>query len=429
MAKKIQKIQDLVEKIKNNPSDLAFVIFSAPISKVQDQDLLQSPFPIPTDKKCIKIKIRPSATTSSYKEQIFFAEFFTEKQTFHRKINVDELAELIIQTGGIWFKSIALRFRMNSASVQELITVLSNKKGQVRIIYSTEKKSEHLEKNSFAEFKNKNYILQEGKIVPFLVRLGIMTQDGTVVNSKRDKFKQVNKFLEFVADILPELKKLSGGFSKERPLKIIDFGCGKSYLTFALHFYFSEINNLPVEIIGLDLKEEVILECERLATSLSLKGITFIKGDIAQYANSQKEKKSLPPDLMVSLHACDTATDYAIEYAIKQGCLAILSVPCCQHEANSQLEYKSCKKEFKPLLKHGLIKERFASLVTDALRVEILEQQGYSVQVLEFIDMSHTPKNILIRAVRSLKEKKQNNPSELAKELGLDLTLNSLVNH
>lgn len=423
----MQKIQDLVEKIKKNPFDLALVIFSAANSKVKDTNLRQSPFPIPTDKKCIKIKIRPSSSTASSKQQIFFAEFFTEKQTFHRKINVDELVDLIIQSAGIWFKSIALRFRMDSSLTQELITLLSNKKGEVRILCVTEKKSESLEKKSLAEENHKNYILQEGRIVPFLVRLGIMNQEGRVVNSKRDKFKQVNRFLEFVADILPDIEKLSGGFSKERPLKIVDFGCGKSYLTFALHFYFTEIKKLPVEIIGLDLKEEVIIECERLATSLCLEGLNFIKGDIAQYSVSQKEKVSLPPDLIVTLHACDTATDYALEYAIKMGCLAILSVPCCQHEANGQLEYKTCKKEFKPLLKHGLIKERFASLVTDALRVEILEQHGYSVQVLEFIDMSHTPKNILIRGVRSIKPK-EIKTSRLAEELGLNLTLNSLVN-
>lgn len=296
--------------------------------------------------------------------------------------------------------------------------------------------------------KKKNYILQEGNPVPFLVTLGIMSGDGKVYKAKYDKFRQINKFLEFLDDViedvfnrgrcggkeegnfLPPLERVAdktaasaasedlGAQGKSFPsscIKICDFGCGKSYLTFAMYYYLTEIRKVKCEIEGLDLKEDVICFCNDLAGKLKLEGLRFRVGNIADYSGQA-------PDIVVTLHACDTATDFALKYAVKKGAKVILSVPCCQHEVNAQLGERKrilgdcdtgcgggcdCDTgcggdvgvgEFTPLLKWGIIREKFASLVTDCLRGEWLEKQGYKVQMLEFIDESHTPKNILIRA-------------------------------
>jgi len=226
-----------------------------------------------------------------------------------------------------------------------------------------------------------------------------MTKDGSVIASKYAKFRQINRFLEYVRDILPDVKKLYGkDFSRERPLRIADFGCGKSYLTFAVYYYLWQIENIPVQITGLDLKEDVIAYCQKLSDELNYDSLKFFVGNIADFSYENK------PDIIITLHACDTATDFALNFAVKQNALAILSVPCCQHEINLQLEKnKSLVEPSNPFasLEHwGIFRERFAALATDAIRAELLEQAGYSVQVLEFIDMEHTPKNILLRAVR-----------------------------
>ena len=251
-----------------------------------------------------------------------------------------------------------------------------------------------------SESRTKNYLLPEGSPVPFLVHLGIMTAEGKVIKSKYDKFRQINRFLEMLDDILYDVVRLRESeqipVSAENPLRIVDFGSGKSYLTFAVQHYLTEIKKIPVEIFGLDLKKDVIAYCNTLAQKLSLKNLSFAVGDIASFG---EEKQS---DIIVTLHACDTATDYALDYALRRKAKAILSVPCCQHELNSQLSAKSVPagSPLAPLLKYGLIKERFAALATDTIRAEILEKSGYRVQILEFIEESATPKNLLIRAVR-----------------------------
>ena len=210
-----------------------------------------------------------------------------------------------------------------------------------------------------------------------------MTSEGAVVRSRYDKFRQINRFLEFIEDILPRLDK-----SKETT--IIDFGCGKSYLTFAMYYYLKELKGYPVRIIGLDLKQDVINRCNQLSERYGFEKLNFYHGDIASYEGVDHV------DMVVTLHACDTATDYALAKAVAWGASVILSVPCCQHEWNKQMENELMK----PVFQYGLIKERMAALYTDALRAEILENQGYRTQILEFIDMEHTPKNILIRAVK-----------------------------
>ena len=340
-----------------------------------------------------KIKIRAvnAADGASYQ-----AEMFTKTQVFHRKFSESELEDFLKANSGITFKNVVTR------TDTEEITLLTNKKGKTTElrkkltspVVSTGSTTSPLK---ILPAKKKNYLLPEGRPVPFLVLLGIMNDEGKVISSRYDKFRQINRFLEFIDDILPEFTdKTAAG----KPLRIADFGCGKSYLTFAVHYYLTEIRHIPCEIEGLDLKEEVITYCNEMAKKLNLQNLIFHTGNIADYSGQHN------PDIVITLHACDTATDYALKYAVERGARAILRVPCCQHQINTQLQKQDkataseIPPEFTPLLKWGIIREKFSSLVTDALRGEWLEQQNYKVQMLEFIDMEHTPKNILIRAVK-----------------------------
>ncbi|MBU5425604.1 SAM-dependent methyltransferase [Tissierella pigra] len=264
--------------------------------------------------------------------------------------------------------------------------ILISKKGKVNIL----KKKPTKEDLDLSHNRKKSYIIQEGEPVDFLVRLGVMTEKGKVVAKKYDKFRQINRFLEMVADVIPKM-------SSENTLNIIDFGCGKSYLTFALYYYLVNILNLDINIIGLDLKEDVILFCNQVANDLNYNKLKFIHGDIRDYEGIDKV------DMVVTLHACDTATDAALVKAINWGAETVLSVPCCQHEFYNKIENEILE----PMLSHGIIKEKLSSLVTDSLRANILEILGYNVQLLEFIDMEHTPKNILIRATRTNDKNKE----------------------
>jgi SAM-dependent methyltransferase len=233
-----------------------------------------------------------------------------------------------------------------------------------------------------AHDRGKAHLLAAGTPVPFLVRLGIMAKDGKVLASRQDKFRQINRYLEFVDDVV--------GALPAGPVRVVDFGCGKSYLTFALHHLLRLRRGLDVDVVGVDLKEDVVADCSALARELGLEGLRFVAGDIAGFRGVDRA------DLVVSLHACDTATDEAIARAVGWGAAAILAAPCCQHEVAGTIANDAQV----PLLRHGILKERVASLVTDALRAELLEMAGYSAQVVEFIDTEHTPKNLMIRAVK-----------------------------
>ena len=340
-----------------------------------------------------KIKIRAvnAADGASYQ-----AEMFTKTQVFHRKFSESELEDFLKANSGITFKNVVTR------TDTEEITLLTNKKGKTtelrkKLTSPVDSTGSTTSPLKILPAKKKNYLLPEGRPVPFLVLLGIMNDEGKVISSRYDKFRQINRFLEFIDDILPEFTdKTAAG----KPLRIADFGCGKSYLTFAVHYYLTEIRHIPCEIEGLDLKEEVITYCNEIAKKLNLQNLIFHTGNIADYSGQHN------PDIVITLHACDTATDFALKYAVERGARAILSVPCCQHQINTQLQKQDkataseIPPEFTTLLKWGIIREKFSSLVTDALRGEWLEQQDYKVQMLEFIDMEHTPKNILIRAVK-----------------------------
>jgi SAM-dependent methyltransferase len=251
--------------------------------------------------------------------------------------------------------------------------------------------------------RRKRYLIPEGTPVPFLVELGVMTGDGRVRAQRYDKFRQVNRFLELVDDVVPSLPR-------DRRLRVVDFGSGKSYLTFALHHLLAELRGLDVEIVGLDLKEDVIARCEALARTLGYDRLRFEVGDIALYNAVDSA------DLVVSLHACDTATDAALAKAIGWSAEVILSVPCCQHELLAQIDDASLQ----PLLRHGILKERFAALVTDAARAELLERAGYDTQVLEFVDLEHTAKNLLIRAVKSGRPADRPSYDEFKRRLGIE---------
>ncbi|HHT96505.1 MAG TPA: SAM-dependent methyltransferase [Clostridiales bacterium] len=264
--------------------------------------------------------------------------------------------------------------------------ILINKKGNATILKSKATK----EKQLITHNRNKRYIINDGQKVDFLIRLGVMNKDGKVFSKKYDKFRQINRYLEMVEDIIPKIKK-------DRTINIVDFGCGKSYLTFALYYYLVHILKFDINIIGLDLKEDVIKLCNEVAIDLDYKGLKFIHSDIKDFNEIDKI------DMVVTLHACDIATDAAIVKAVNWKADIILLVPCCQHEFYDKID----NVVLAPMLSHGIIKEKLSSLVTDSLRANILEILGYKVQVLEFIDMEHTPKNILIRATKSSNQNKK----------------------
>lgn len=297
------------------------------------------------------------------------------------------------------------------------VNALSSKKGKITVKEKKNKctesicRTEEERRQELSHNRKKKYILEAGKPVDFLIDLGVMTPEGKIVNSRYDKFRQINRFLEFIEDILPRL-------AKDREVTILDFGCGKSYLTFAMYYYLHELKQYDVKIIGLDLKEDVIEHCSRLGKKYGYEKLYFYQGDIASYEGVEQV------DMVVTLHACDTATDFALAKAVNWGASVILSVPCCQHELNRQISNEALA----PVFSYGVLKERMAALMTDGLRAQMLEHAGYDTQILEFIDMEHTPKNLLIRAVYT--GKKKENGKELRACLdafGLHPTLEGLL--
>lgn len=347
-----------------------------------NEQLQQMIFSNPARKDGIlKVRIRPVSLRGKL---LFQAEELVGTQAFHKNLLPEEVCGYVtgLLSGGL----------RNGEVISGLgsAVVLVSKKGAVTVKSkraACPKQEENREDGPAADVvlvhnRKKRYVLEEGKPVEFLVDLGVMTREGKIVRTRYDKFRQINRFLEFIEDILPNL-------DPGRETTIIDFGCGKSYLTFAMYHYFHCLKGYPVRIIGLDLKKDVITRCNLLAEQYGYEKLRFYHGDIASYEGVDHV------DMVVTLHACDTATDYALAKAVRWGARVILSVPCCQHELNRQMK----NEQMKPVFQYGLIKERMAALYTDALRAQLLEGQGYRTQILEFIDMEHTPKNILIRAV------------------------------
>ena len=318
-----------------------------------------------------KIKVRPVLL----KEELYYqVTSYVGKQVLHQNVTKEEAAVQVMNALLTDFKQMQLVCR------EKTFTVLVNKKQKAVIREAAVKTAAPV---NLKHNRKKQYLIEEGSPVPFLVELGVMTKDGAVVRKKYDKFRQINRFLEFVRDVEDELPK-------DRTCTIIDFGCGKSYLTFAMYYYLHEKRGMDVRMIGLDLKEDVISHCNSLAQQFGYENLTFLTGDIKDYEGVAQV------DMVVTLHACDTATDYALYKALHWKAKVILSVPCCQHELNTQIHSEALA----PMLSYGILKERMAALATDAMRAELLKQMGYDTQILEFIDMEHTPKNLLLRAVR-----------------------------
>ncbi len=317
-----------------------------------------------------KIKIRPVLI----REELLYQESrFEGTQVFHENKTADEVIALITEVMAGGFKQLDIYTRDWEA------TALVGKKGNVTL---KKRKSEDLRIPDLSHNRKKQYLLKESVPVGFLQDLGVQTAEGKIIRSRYDKFRQINRFLEFIEDVLPALPT-------GRPIRIIDFGCGKSYLTFAMYYYLKILKHYDVDMIGLDLKEEVIRYCNELSEKYGYENLHFYQGDIKDFDRAENV------DMVVSLHACDTATDYALAKGIKWGAGVILAVPCCQHELNGQMQCDALEAVFS----YGLIRERSAALFTDALRAALMEAEGYDTQILEFIDMEHTPKNIMIRGI------------------------------
>ena len=327
----------------------------------------------------IKICARPMLKNKSL---LFQIEEYTKTQVFHKNLTAGDASSYL--TGKLSSDTSSQTASFKNALVETqsfTANVLVSKKGTITIKKKMNASAKQ-PKISLSHNRKKKYILEEGIPVPFLIDLGVMTQNGSIVNAHYDKFRQINRFLEYIEDILPSLPT-------GRELRILDFGCGKSYLTFAIYYYLKVLKGYPVRITSLDLKEDVIRHCNELAVKYGYDKLEFLCGDIAYYDGCSQV------DMVVTLHACDTATDYALAKAVGWGAKVILSVPCCQHELNKQMKNDLLS----PVLHYGILKERMAALITDGLRAQILEANGYRTQILEFIDMAHTPKNLLIRAV------------------------------
>ena len=346
------------------------------LSQILNKDLGQIILSNSQDKEyAAKIKIRPVLIKG---ELLFQETLYRGTQVFHENFSAENMGLRIEKLLEETFK----QGDFQGISIQA--NVLVSKKGKMTI--KTKQLQKQVAQRDLSELshnREKQYILQEGTPVDFLVGLGVQTPDGKITKNRYDKFRQINRYLEFIEDVLD---KLPTG----KTIRIIDFGCGKSYLTFAMYYYLHVLQGRDILVTGLDLKKDVIANCNELARKCGYDKLSFEVGDISTYNGSDAV------DMVVSLHACDTATDYAIEKAVKWGARVIMAVPCCQHEVNKQI---ACK-ELQPILKYGLIKERMSALITDAVRANLLEEQGYETQILEFIDMEHTPKNLLIRAVK-----------------------------
>ena len=350
-------------------------------------------------------KINIALKVNNKGKKYYQVEKFTDKQVFHENIEVNDLEKALN-------KLVNNNYKQLSAWSNDITFDLKiSKKGKV---FLGKKKSNNKNLVNKSHNKEKNYILKEGMIIEPLIDLGVFTKEGKVINSKYDKYKQINRFIEIIDD---EIKK-----NNYKELTILDFGCGKSYLTFVLYYYFVEIKNIKVKMIGLDLKADVIKKCNEIAKRYKYDNLHFELGDI----NGYKYENNV--DMVITLHACDTATDYALYNAIKWNAKMIFSVPCCQHEFNAQMKPESLS----ILSKYGIIQERVSALMTDAVRGNLLEASGYKTQLLEFIDIAHSPKNILIRASKSniskeKKEKSLNEVEKLIKEFNFRPTLLSLL--
>ncbi len=376
-------------------------VFNDYIAKIFEYDIQKAVFskPASADNEYKKI-------TVSRMPKFFQISKFTEKQVFHENITFDDIAERCIELTENNFLQIYAR------SSDKEINIIIFKNGKI----SYKEKSVSAEGTlPIQHNRQKQYIIPEGKVIEPLVDMGIFTKEGKVVNAMYDKYKQINRLIELIDDAIKQ--------NDYKSLNIIDFGCGKSYLTFIVYYYLTEIRGIDAHIIGLDLKKDVIEKCNKASEKYGYKNLKFELGDINGY------NCPFNVDMVITLHACDTATDFALYNAIQWGAKMIFSVPCCQHELNKQIKTDNLS----ILTRHGIIQERFSALLTDSIRGNLLEYCGYKTQLLEFIDFAHTPKNILIRAVlrnttpKATKEKALSEVSSAIKEFNVEPTLYKLL--
>ena len=346
-------MEKIIKKIVNNNSILKIIV-SNPRKKTFEVK---------------KLIIRPIEIQG---QDMYQMESHYVNKVTHLNFPTEKLAYILVESMNN-FK------QMNIFSVQADIQILANKVQKPHV--TTTKATMSAEKINKDHNKKKNYIINNGEPCDFLIALGVMTKDGQVVKKYYNKFRQINRFLEILNDSLPAIDKDT--------VKIIDFGCGKSYLTFAVYYYLVKILGKKVDITGLDLKENVIRDCNKIAKDLGYEGLEFKLGDIADY-------KDESCDMIVTLHACDTATDYALINAVDWNTKVILSVPCCQHELFSQITNDIDN----PFLKHGIIKDKFTEILTNGIRGLMLEACGYDVSMIEFTSLEHTAKNVMIKAVK-----------------------------
>ena len=342
------------------------------------------------------------------KEKHFQIAEYSDKQVFHKNVDEEELISFCIEELGVNFLQLNAWMLRGEASLK-----LTKKR---KLLFDIKKADNSALADEVRDNnRKKNYILEEGRVIEPLVDMGIFTKEGKIVSSMYDKFKQINRFIEIIDD---ELKK-----KIITHLNIIDFGCGKSYLTFIVYYYLTEIKKIKVNMIGLDLKEDVIRKCNKAAKKYGYENLSFELGDINGYSAPFKV------DMVITLHACDMATDFALYNAINWGANYIFSVPCCQHELNAEIKSET----FSLMTRYGIIKERFSALITDAIRGNLLEYMGYNVNLLEFVDLSHTPKNILIRAVKNpnkaenVKLRAMDEVKRMMEEFGLSQALYRMI--
>ena len=349
----------ITEEIRLQEEALSKIVLSAPAKK--DPEL---PFKIVLVKKGDEMPM-------------FAAEEFIGQKTFHKNLTFDALETYILeQSEACAFRQIGLFTR------EKEISFRISKKGKISRSVNTKNQTPIVQTSHNRE---KNYLIREGDTVPFMVDLGVFTKDGKVVAAKYDKFRQINRFIEVVDHAFAD-------FDKDE-ITVLDFGCGKSYLTFFIYYYFAILKKKRVHITGYDLKADVVAHCNTLAKKYGYHGLKFVVADVTRDVLSGENI-----DFVISLHACDIATDYALHYALEKEVPYIFSVPCCQHEINNQIQKGGG--DLDPFLSHGIFKERMSALLTDVIRTQILEAEGYRVDVLEFVDFAHSPKNLMLRAKR-----------------------------
>ncbi len=344
-----------------------------------------------------KVTLRPVIIQC---QMMYQAEYQYEKKVIQDNLTADDVIDVCASLVERDFKQV------NIFTEEADIQILASKPAKPRFIEKPgSMKQENLEHNQV-----KNYIIPDEQPCDFLIRLGVMDKNGKVFQKHYSKFRQINRYLEILDDVFEYLPK-------DKTLRIIDFGCGKAYLTFALYHYLKVLKNLNVEIIGLDPKEDVIEFCNKVAEDLHYDELKFLMGDIADYTNDNA-------DMVVTLHACDTATDYALINAVKWNTKVILSVPCCQHELFSQIDNTL----HQPMYKHGILKDRFTELLTDGLRGLKLESRGYDVAMIEFTSLEHTARNIMIKAVKAREgsEKAEHEYQQLKEFYKVDPTIDIL---